>query len=422
MMETFLILLVMIVLLLLEGFFSGAEIAIVNANKFRLREQARQGKVGAELVLRMFEKPKRLLTATLVGTNICMVSFTTLGTITLIRFFGEIGGVLAVFLLSPLVLVFGEVVPKSVYQQKADVLAPIVIYPLRWVSWLLHPVILFFAGMASLVSALVGRKKPASLFVAREQMRLLLDSASQVESGTVLDRNRIKQALGFSSTTASEAMIPIAEIISLESDRSTLDLVKLVRSQGFNRVPVFETDARRIVGVVMLTTWDLLDPQIGSRPLQELVRPAQYVAANEPLEDVLDLLHIREDRMAIVVDEFGSAVGMITMEDVVEQVVGEIEDIDFRIHQQRISNAVKVGDGIYDVDALMSVADLNEMLGLSLGTREFHTASGLMTASLKRIPQEGDEVEAYNYRFMVTESNERSHRRIRIERLLCTNE
>jgi len=417
MMEALFILLGMLVLLLLEGFFSGSEIALVNANKFLLREHARQGKVGAELVLRMFEKPERLLTATLVGTNICMVSFTTLGTITMIRLFGDLGELVAIFILTPLVLIFGEVVPKSVYQQKADVLAPIVVYPLRWISWLLYPVIIFFAGAARLAALLVGGRRPSSLFVAREQMRLLLDSANQVEAGTVLDRSRIKRALNFSSATASEAMIPIAEIVSLAADRSTEAAIELVRKQGFNRVPVFESDAHRIIGVVMLTTWELLDKNIASHALKDLIQPVHYVSAHEPLEAVLGPLQSREDRMAIVVDEFGSAIGMITMEDVLEQVVSEIEDIDFRIHQQHISNTVKVEEGVYDIDALMSVADLNDLLGLGLNTREYHTASGLMTANLKRIPQKGDATEAYNYRFTVTEADERSPRRLRIERL-----
>ena len=417
MMEVALTLLAMVVLLLLQGFFSGAEIALVNADKLALRERARKGDIGAELALRLFERPERLLTATLVGTNLCMVSFTSLGTVMIIRWFGQAGEVLAVALLMPLVLVFGEVVPKSVYQQKADFLAPLIVFPLRWVTVLVYPLILVFAGAARIAALAVRDGEPKSLFVAREKMRLMLDSATQVESGAVIDRNRIKRALRFSRTTASEAMIPLAEIVSIGADRSIGAAIALVRRHGFNRLPVFESDASRIVGVVVLTTWDLLDPAARSRSLGERLEAVHYVAANEPIEALLQPLQNRLDHMAIVVDEFGSAIGLITLEDILEEVVGEIQDVDFRIHHARAQRVVTLDGGRYEVDARLSVAELNELLSLELDTREFHSVGGLVTAGLRRIPQVGDGVESHGFRFTVLEADERTPLQVRIEPL-----
>ena len=305
-----------------------------------------------------------------------MVSFTSLGTVMLIRWFGELGGLLAVLLLTPLVLILGEVVPKSVYQQKADVLAPFIVFPLRWVSVLLYPLILVFAGAARLAALAARNHAPRSLFVAREKVRLMLDSAAQVESGAVIDRSRIKRALSFSRVVASEAMIPLAEIVSIGADRSTAAAIALVRSHGFNRLPVFESDASRIVGVVVLTTWDLLDPDVRAQPLAARLEPARYVAANEPVEALIGPLQERPDHMAIVVDEFGSAIGLITLEDILEEVVGEIEDVDFRIHHGRARRVVAVGEGAWEVDARLSVAELNEILSLDLEGREYHSVGG----------------------------------------------
>lgn len=417
MIEVALTVLVMLVLLLLEGFFSGSEIALVNADKLILREKARKGDIGAELALRLFEHPERLLTATLIGTNLCMVSFTTLGTVMLIRWFGEFGDVLAIAILTPLVLVFGEVVPKSIYQQKADLLAPLIVFPLRWVSVLLYPLILVFSGAARLAALAVHRGEPKSLFVAREKVRLMLDSAAQVESGAVIDRRRIKRALRFSEVVASEAMIPLAEIVSIGVDRSIEAAIALVRRHGFNRLPVFESDASRIVGVVVLTTWDLLDPQVREQSLTERVRPARYVAANEPVEDLLGALRERADHMGIVVDEFGSAIGLITLEDILEEVVGEIEDVDFRIHHARVRSVTEIADGVWEVDARLPIAELNEMLSAELDTREYHSVSGLMTARLKHIPQIGETIDAHDYRFTVTAADERSALTVRVERM-----
>ena len=138
----------MLVLLLLEGFFSGSEIALVHADKLRLRARASKGNRGAQLALRLFERPEVLLTTTLIGTNIAVVTLTTLGTLLMMRAFGELGELYAFLLFTPLLLVFGEIVPKSVYQQKADELAPVVVYPLRLFTLLFYPAVLVFSLVA----------------------------------------------------------------------------------------------------------------------------------------------------------------------------------------------------------------------------------------------------------------------------------
>ena len=147
-MDALLIILAMVLLLLLEGFFSGSEMALVNADKIRLHAKANQGHRGAKLVLQMFERPDVLLATTLVGTNISVVALTTLGTLTMIRLFGERGDLYAFLIFTPLLLTLGEIVPKSVYQQGANRLAPIVIHPLRLFKLLLYPVIAVFSLVA----------------------------------------------------------------------------------------------------------------------------------------------------------------------------------------------------------------------------------------------------------------------------------
>ena len=155
-MEIFLILLSMLVLLLLKGFFSGSEIALVNSDKIKLQAMASQGHRGAKLVLRLFHRPDVLLGTTLVGTNISTVVLTTLGTLLLIRYLGEHGDLYAFLLFTPLFLIFGEIVPKSVYQQKSDQIAPIVVYPLRAVSFLLYPLVFIFSRVARVCARLLG--------------------------------------------------------------------------------------------------------------------------------------------------------------------------------------------------------------------------------------------------------------------------
>lgn len=416
MMESALTLIAMALLLLLKGFFSGSEIALVNADKLKLRHKAKKGKVGAQLVVKLIQTPEKMLGTTLVGTNIATVTLTTLGTVMMIRTFGERGDLLAFVLFTPLLLIFGEIVPKSVYQQKADTLAPIIIYPLRFFSLLFFPVIYVFSRLARLAVRVLARTPAGeNVFVIRDQMRVLLDTAEQATSTDGFDRARIKRAIRFSDISVSEAMIPLSETVVINSDRSLPHAVNLVRQWGYNRLPVYSKDVSEIIGVVVLTAWDLLDPDLKQRKLSDYIRPAHYVAASQPIDQLTPLLQAREDHMAIVVDEFGSAIGLITIEDILEEVVGEIEDVDFRIHSRRPRGFAMLEEDVYLMDGRLPISELNEVLGLQLPAKEFYTVGGLLITRLQHIPAKDESVVEAGYRFTVTDADERVVRSVRVE-------
>ncbi len=410
---------IMLILLLLEGFFSGSEIALVNADKLRLRARASQGERGAQFALKLFEHPEVLLTTTLVGTNIAVVTLTTLGTLMMMRLFGELGELYAFLLFTPLLLVFGEIVPKSVYQQKADQLAPIVVYPLRLFTGLLYPLVWLFSLVARTAARIAGGPSSASsLFITRQQVGTLVDMADRGADVDLFDRKRIERAIRFSNTTVGEAMVPLAEITALNHLRSTRDAVELVRQSGFNRLPVHAGNIGNVIGIVTLTVWDLMDESVTTRPLGELVQPPLYCSPLQPIDELLPLLRERDDHMAIVVDEFGSAIGMITMEDILEEVVGEIEvGYDFDVyHPKRKRHFQRVEDGLYVFDSRVPISELNALLGIDLPATEFHTAGGFVETRLRHIPREGESVREAGWRFTVIEADARAVIKLRIER------
>ncbi|MDJ0832340.1 MAG: hemolysin family protein [Gammaproteobacteria bacterium] len=408
--------LVMFLLVLLQGFFSGSEIALVNSDKIKLKHRAKQGHHGSRLVLQLFEKPERLLATTLIGTNIAMVSTATLGTIITIRYFGEGGDVLAFLLITPLMLIFGEVVPKSVYQQKSDLLAPILIYPLRFFSWILFPVIVLFSTLARIAARLVMKKSSTSdLFVAREKIRTLLDSAEQAPTSEIFDHQRIKHAIKYSDLTAVDVMIPMSDAILMNSEHSLQDAIELIIKTGYNRLPLFDNDASRIIGVIVISTWDMLDPDLGQRSISDFLVPAMFVAPTSPTEKLLTELQKRDDHMAIVVDEFGSAIGLLTSEDIMEEVVGEIEDIDFRLHKRHKRLYQPLEEGSYLVDAHLAISELNELLNLDIPSGEFHTVGGLMVNHLRGIPSVDEFIVEAGFRFTAIECDERMVKTIKVE-------
>ena len=418
-MDLILIFLTMVVLLLLKGFFSGSEIALVNSDKFKIHHQANQGHRGAQLVLKLFQTPDVLLGTTLVGTNISTIILTTLGTMLMIRSFGQLGDLYAVLLFTPLFLILGEIVPKSVYQQKSNEIAPVIVYPLRVFSILFYPLVFIFSRIARLCARLVGGgKSEQNVFITREQMRMVVDMAERGANVDIFDRARIKRAIRFADTSVGEAMIPVAEITAINRNRrDSRSAITLVRRRGYNRLPVYSRNISNIVGVVTLTTWDLMDPDLPDRPLEELIKPAHYVSPYQTIDQLLPILRKRDDHMAIVVNEFGSAIGMITMEDILEEVVGEIDvGYDFEEYLPRRKRIFEMLDEeTYLMDARLPISEVNEVLGASLPAVESHTIGGLMMARLRHIPAEGESIEEAGFTFTVTEATERAVVKLRVE-------
>jgi len=418
-MDLVIIFLTMVVLLLLKGFFSGSEIALVNSDKFKIHHKANQGHRGAQLVLKLFETPDVLLGTTLVGTNISTIILTTLGTMLMIHSFGQLGDLYAVLLFTPLFLILGEIVPKSVYQQKSNEIAPVIVYPLRVFSILFYPLVFIFSRIARLCARLVGGgKSEQTVFITREQMRMVVDMADHTANVDVFDRARIKRAIRFADTSVGEAMIPVAEITAINRNRrDSRSAITLVRRRGYNRLPVYSRNISNIVGVVTLTTWDLMESDLTDRPLEELIKPAHYVSPYQTIDQLLPVLRKRDDHMAIVVNEFGSAIGMITMEDILEEVVGEIDvGYDFEEYLPRRKRIFEMLDEeTYLMDARLPISEVNEVLGVSLPAVESHTIGGLMMARLRHIPAEGESIEEAGFTFTVTEATDRAVVKLRVE-------
>ena len=418
-MDILLIILTMVVLLLLQGFFSGSEIALVHADRLKLHHLANKGHRGAARVLMMFRKPEVLLGTTLVGTNVSVVTLTTLGTILMIRFFGQYGDLYAFLVFTPLFLIFGEVVPKSVYQQKADQLGPIIVYPLQFFSWLFYPVVFVFSWVARKMAGFAGIEMAHSeLFVNREQIRSVIEMAERGANIDVFDRDRIMRVMRYADITVGQAMIPIAEMTTIGHKQTTQQAVHLARQHAHFRLPVYEGEHKQIIGVVSFTMWDLMDPKLIDRPLPELIKPAYYVTAHQLLDDLLPVLQQRKDHMAIVVDEFESAIGMITIEDILEEVVGEVMDVGYTFEgylPRHKYNIEELEENVFMMDGRVPITEASDLLGVTLPSFEAHTVGGMVISHLRHIPVPGEYVITASYRFIVEEATERGIQKLRVE-------
>lgn len=408
----------MIALLLAQAFFSGSEIALVSSDKLKLRSRADRGDRGAKAVLRLFRNPESTLATTLIGTNVAAMTLAVVGTATMIDVLGPGGDVVATLLLTPIMLIFGEIVPKSVFQQRADTIAPAVARPLAILRFLLMPVVLAFGWIGRKITQTVTPKGVvASPFVTRRRLRVMLDSAERIAEPLVLDRDRIQRAVLLSDMTIGEAMIPLARCTGMSASATTKELLELGRSVGHRRIPVYDGNISNIIGIATWTVWDEFDSDFVNTAIEELTVSPHFAASIQRLDELLPILLARTDHMAIVVDEFGSATGIVTVEDLMAILLGNVArgSQPHPADWKQLTPIEMQDENEFQINADAPLVEIEELLDIGLPTREFHTVSGLLTSRLRRIPALGDAIVEAGYRFTVIDATERAPLRIRIE-------
>ena len=413
-----------VIFLLLKGFFSGSEIAMVNSDKIRLRHMAKTGDKGAALVLKMYKTPDLLLGTTLVGTNVATVTVTTLITIIFIEAMGPSGDIISVALATPFLLILGEIVPKSIYQQKADFLVTRIVFGLRFFAWLFFPVVFVFSRVARFATRLAGGSTPVnSGFISREELRMLLETSSGADDDDGgFDAEKVARITRFSETSVGEVMTPLDEVVGISEHASMEEAVQLVLAHGYNRLPIYRGNMSNIVGILTLNSWDLMATDINRKAKADYIQEPVYVSSRQPIDRTIKTLLLRPiDFMAIVVNEFGSAIGILSMEDIFEEVVGEIDvgyDFDeYESHRSKQRIMIKeLGSQEFLVDGRTPISQINEELHLNIPMEAAHTVAGLIINRLRTIPPVGSQIREESYLFTVRAVSARTIIKVHIKR------
>lgn len=375
----------------MAAFFSGSETALVSVNWIRLENWLEKGKSGARSLERFVGDPSRLLGTTLVGTNVAIIMTSSLVSWSLARALvnwspGAVG-VLSTVVVTITILIFGEIVPKVIGRRHTDAITFKIIHPLRVFHWILFPVIWVVTGTASGVLRLVGvRERRWNRRLTKDQLRILLTSEGE-RSGAV-DEEETKLISGifeFALTTVEEVMVPRTDIVGLSHDATVGDAVELVRAHGFSRLPVFSEDREMVDG--MVHSRDLLD-RTRDVPISGLARALPHVPETKTCDDLFKELQARRQHMAVVVDEHGSLAGVVTLEDLLEELVGEIEDE----YDKREAVIQKIDEGLFMIDGRAEIDAVEDALHIDLPEGDYNTMAGLVLEAIGRIPESGDEI------------------------------
>ncbi len=403
---------VLIILLCLasEAFFSGSEIGVVSADRIKLRHEAAKGSRGAKLALAMLEKPEWLLSTTLVGTNISVVTNTTMATALVIHLLGESYSWLAILIAAPLIWIFGEIVAKSVFQQLADTITPVVIYPLKAASIVFLPILAAFTLVTRGLTRLLGDDKAGNPFTLREEIAAMMEMSAAEGDILPVERRMIRRVFNFGETTADQIMVPLIDVVAVARDERCGEARRLALAHAHKRLPVYDGRVDRMVGT--LNVLDLLEAD-EDHPIETFVRQVHYVPGSVSIEILLSGFREGAGSMAIVVDEFGGARGIVMLEDILEVIVGELED---EFDAPRAAGALlrKMGERDYLVGAHIELAQLRDELDIDLPSGSYETLAGFLMAVSRAIPPTGAVIRHQDISFTVERATPPSIREIGI--------
>jgi len=395
--------------LALTALFSASEMAFIAANRVRLRHLAEEGNQTAARYLEAFRRPERVLATCMMGVTIAHITASSVSTWALLPVLGSWSAVAVTVALTPIMLVFGEVMPKAVAREWATALIRSLFRVIEFMSWVLTPFTWGANAVVGKALALFGRTPSSTRqFVSREELKLLLQMEPEEADVTVSEAEMIDKIFDLGEKTVREIMVPLVDVAALPASAHPDDAVRLIAERGFSRIPLFTDRAFNLIGFV--TAMDLLRRGAQASDLRSIMRPATYAPETKRIDDLLREMQKGRIQLAVVVDEYGGAVGIVTIEDILEQIVGEIEDE----HDRTPATVDRLPDGSYRVAGRVSIDELNGSLDWELPKGDFETVAGLVLSTVNRIPSVGEVFQVGRYTFTVLEADERRILRVRI--------
>ena len=394
------------------GFFAASEIAITRMNRVRAFRLQEEGRRGAGALVRIVESPAPYLNVILFLTLLFTIGGSTVATSFAVRHFHRVGEIVATILMTLLLFVFAEVTPKTFAIQRTDRVALFVAPAVAFLGRLLGPFAKALLRLANVQMPGKGLKEGPYI----TEQELLASAAVASEEGVIEEDEKelIHSIFEFGDTIVREVMVPRPDVIAIEDTATLHDIQALVLEHGYSRIPVFHEDLDDVVGVVFAK--DVLKAMHqgdGERALTDICRPARFVPESKRVADLLREMQKEKFHQALVTDEYGSVTGIVSLEDLLEELVGEITDE----YDTETPDVVEVGDGSYRVSGKTSIDDVNELLGAELPDEEWDTVAGLVLDLFGRIPLNGEETAFQGLRFTVEEVRGR-----RVATVLITRE
>ncbi len=383
----------LVVLVFFSAFFSASETALVAVSRLRARALIERKVRGANDVLKLVDDKSHMLSSILIGNTIALLAADSIATAIMIDLKLPDPAVWSTVLMSIVLLLFGEIIPKTVASSAGERFLLFLGKPMRFANAILTPITNVFIFVANILLRIVGVKHSQHMYVTEEDIRALVNVGAEQRVIEEEEREMIHSVIEFGDTIAREVMTPRPEMVAVSIDDSPRRALDVVIAEGYSKLPVYQESKDDIIGVVhdreLLIA--LANGTLAQTSLRALMRPVQHVPETKKIAELLRDMQREKFSMAIVMDEYGGTAGLVTMEDLLEEIVGEIRD-EHDIDEQEPIHIISENEAI--VEAGTNIDDVNDVLGTHIPTEDFETVGGYIVGLFGRLPKEGEEIEA----------------------------
>lgn len=387
------------ILIALSGFFSSSETALTSVNQIRLRQRATEGDKKSMTVLKLLEKPQDVISSILIGNNIVNIASSAVATVFFTQLFGASGPVVATVVMTILVLIFGEVLPKTAAQQQPEMISRKVSKPISRITTIFKPAVFLLSALTGLVTKWLFSHVDEAPTITEEEFKTLVEVGEEEGVLQREERAYIDNVLDFSSATASDMMKPRTSVVALDVEATEEEIFELLKDNRYSRIPVYEDSIDHIIGILYMKDVVRLLAQGEAIHLREILRDPYFIGESAVADRIFRELKARNLSIAVVVDEYAGTSGIITMEDILEELVGNIDDE----YDLENSAVIFLESGVYLVDPELRIDEINDYFHMSLESEKSDSIGGFVIELLDRIPKQGDVVRYGDILFTVNE-------------------
>ena len=402
---------VLIILLVLSGFFSMSETALMALSKIRIRHMVEEGVKGAKLVEKLTEDPNKLLGAILIGNNIVNILASSLATTLFVSLVGPSGVGVATAVMTVLVLIFGEITPKSIAKQKSEEVSLKVSKPINIIVKILKPFIGIFSFISSLfIRLLGGDPKATEPFITEEELRTMVGVSEEEGVLEDVEKEMIFNVFDFADSQAIVVMVQRVDIVAVDTEATYEEVLEVIKTEQFSRIPVYNQTIDDIVGVLYVKDLIIAVQNKEGFKVSDYMREPYYTFEFKKIKELFNEMKKTRNHLSVVLDEYGGTVGIVTIEDLIEEVFGDIED-EYDDYDKEIE---VVKEDEYIVDGSAKLDDISELIGVNMESEEFDSVGGLIIGELGRFPDNKEEVTLNKIRFVVDEVDKNRIKKVRI--------
>ena len=404
---------VLLILLIASGFFSASETSLMSLSKIRIRHMKEEGVKGAKLVANLTEDSNKLLSTILVGNNIVNIAATSISTALFTSLIpGASGVAVATALMTVLVLLFGEITPKTIAANNSEKVAIFVSKPIKVIIFILRPVVWVFNLVTGLIFKILGVKdKGTQPYITEEELKTMVNVSHEEGVLEIEERQIINNVFQFGDMQAKEAMVQRLDMIAINSEDKYEQIIDMFKNEKLSRMPVYNESIDDIIGILNIKDIIFLsDDEIENFDIKDYIREPFFTYEFKKIAQLLEEMKIEKSQMAIVVDEYGGTSGLITLEDLIEVIVGDIED-EYDEEEEEIQ---VIKEDEYIVDGSIKITDVNELIGVRLESEEFDSIGGYIIGHLRRLPEENEVIEVDNVKFCIESLDKNRIKKVRI--------